>query len=79
MELNGFYYNPRNLKYSAEGASQETGWDQREFYLTEKEINPKSSPGRSELSFTMYEISTSLYNVMTSDDSKKEVDDKNDW
>jgi hypothetical protein len=79
VELNTFYYKPRNVKYRAEGESQETGWDQREFYLTEKELNPKPSPGHSELNFTMYEISTSLYNAMTSDDSKEEVDDDDDW
>jgi hypothetical protein len=69
VELNSFYYNPRNTRYRSDGETQETGWDQREFYLTEKEPDPKKSIGYSELYYCMYEISTSLYQVM-----KKELD-----
>lgn len=81
VELNTFYYNPRNVKYRAEGESQETGWDQREFYVSEKELNPRTDPGYSELNFTMYEISNSLYKAMTSVLSidEKEKETSNDW
>lgn len=77
VKLNTFYYNPRNTKYRADGESQETGWDQREFYLSEKEHNPKTDPGYSELNFTMYEVSTSLFKAMTTEVSTDETED--DW
>ena len=77
--LNKFFYNPRNTRYRAEGETQETGWDQREFYIAEKELNPKKSIGHSELNFTMYEISTSLYKAMTTDVNSDEVEDDDNW
>ncbi len=80
VELNAFFYNPRNTKYRAEGESQETGWDQREFYITEKELDPRTSPGNSELNFTIYEISSSLYKAMTSENiNEQQVDENDDW
>lgn len=81
VELNSFYYNPRNVKYSAEGETQETGWDQREFYINEKELNTKTDPGHSELTITVYEISTSLYKAMTAvnAESEQKKNDDEDW
>ena len=79
VELNTFYYNPRNTKYRAEGESQETGWDQREFYIAEKELDSKTSPGHSILNLTMHKISNSLYEAMTQEVPSETINDDDDW
>ncbi|MCO5259869.1 MAG: DUF4468 domain-containing protein [Crocinitomicaceae bacterium] len=79
VDLNTFYYNPRNTKYRSGGEPQETGWDQREFYLSEKEIDPKNSLAYSELYFAMYEVSTSLFQAMNSKTFVIEKQKNDDW
>lgn len=79
IDLNSFYYNPRNTKYRSGGETQQVGWDQRGFYISEKEIDPQKNTGYVELYLAMYEISTSLFKVVNSEESSKENQKNDDW
>jgi len=52
---------------------------QREFYLSEKEMDPKNSLAYSELNFAMYEVSTSLFQAMNSKTFVIEKQKNDDW
>lgn len=78
INLNKFYYNPRNTKYQAKGGIQETGWNQKHFYKMvdgEMFLDESKSNGYSELSFVMSEISKSLYSSMIQEQDNED----NDW
>lgn len=82
FEINDFFYNPRNTKYRAEGESQKTGWDQKEFYEIidgDRFLDPGKRDGYAELTQTINSIASSLLEEMRQKKELLEQNSSDNW